>query len=88
MVGLGSRTGWAFFPTTGGSPYGCRCKTLTAEPYECMLVVVGLPLLQHAFEEVFGADAINAQLRDFSGFTGHGDETHWQVEQLDGKSVG
>jgi hypothetical protein len=34
------------------------------------------------------ADAINAQLRDFSGFTGHGDEAHWQVEQLDGKSVG
>jgi hypothetical protein len=53
-----------------------------------MLVVVGLPLLQHAFEEVFGADAINARLRDFSGFMGHGDEAHWQVEQLDGKSVG
>ena len=31
--------------------------------------VVGLPLLQHAFEEVFVADAINAQLRDPSGFT-------------------
>jgi hypothetical protein len=31
--------------------------------------LVGLPLLQHAFEEVFGADAINAQLRDPSGFT-------------------
>jgi AraC family transcriptional regulator len=59
----------AFFLTTGGSPYDCRCKTLTAEPYECMLVVVGLPLLQHAFEEVFGADAIDAQLRDFSAFT-------------------
>jgi len=59
----------AFFLTTGGSPYDCRCKTLTAEPYECMVVVIGLPLLQQAFEEVFGADAINAQLRDFSGFT-------------------
>jgi len=59
----------AFFLTTGGSPYDCRCKTLTAEPYECMLMVVGLPLLQHAFKEVFGADAIDAQLRDFSGFS-------------------
>jgi AraC family transcriptional regulator len=59
----------AFFLTTGGSPFDCRCRTLTAEPYECLLVVVGLPLLQHAFEEVFGADAIYTQLRDFSGFT-------------------
>jgi AraC family transcriptional regulator len=59
----------AFFLTTGGSSYDCRCKTLTAAPYECMLVVLGLTLLQHAFEEVFGADAVNAQLRDISGFT-------------------
>jgi AraC family transcriptional regulator len=34
-----------------------------------MLLVVGLTLLKRALEEVFGADAINAQLRDISGFT-------------------
>jgi AraC family transcriptional regulator len=33
-----------------------------------MMVLLGLPLLQRAFEEVFGADAPRAQLRDVSGF--------------------
>ena len=59
----------SFFLSMAGSPYDCRWKTLTSEPFELMLVLVGLPLLQRALKEVFGADAINAQLRDVSGFT-------------------
>jgi AraC family transcriptional regulator len=34
-----------------------------------MFVFVELPLLQRAMEEVFGADAAQAQLRDVSAFT-------------------
>jgi AraC family transcriptional regulator len=34
-----------------------------------MHVLVGLPLLERALEEVFGADAVHAQLRDVSGFS-------------------
>jgi AraC family transcriptional regulator len=59
----------AFFLTTAGLPYDCHWKTLTPEPLECMLVSVGLPLLERALEEVFGAETIHAQLRDVSGFT-------------------
>jgi AraC family transcriptional regulator len=59
----------SFFLATGGSPYDCRWKTLTSEPFEVMHVLVGLPLLERALEEVFGADAIHAQLRDVSGFS-------------------
>lgn len=59
----------SFFLTTGGSPYECRWKALTAVPFEAMSVFVELPLLQRALAEVFGADAIHAQLRDVSGFT-------------------
>jgi AraC family transcriptional regulator len=58
-----------FFLTMAGSPYDCRWKTLTSEPFEFMLVLVELPFLQRALKEVFGADAINAQLQDVSGFT-------------------
>jgi AraC family transcriptional regulator len=59
----------SFFLTTAGAPYDCRWRTLTAEPFEFMMVLVGLPLIQRALEDVFGADAIHAQLRDASGFT-------------------
>jgi AraC family transcriptional regulator len=59
----------SFFLTTSGSPYDCRWRTLTPEPFEYMLVVVELPILQRAFEEVFGADATQARLQDVSGFT-------------------
>jgi len=34
-----------------------------------MMVFVELPLLQRALEEVFGADAANARLKDLSAFT-------------------
>jgi AraC family transcriptional regulator len=59
----------SFFLTTSGSPYDCRWKTLTAEPFEYMLVAVGLPILQRALEEVFGVNAAQARLKDVSGFT-------------------
>jgi AraC family transcriptional regulator len=59
----------AFFLTSGGAPYDVRWKAVTSEPFETMFVFVELPLLQRALEEVFGADAAQAQLRDVSAFT-------------------
>jgi len=59
----------SFFLTSGGAPYECRWKAVTPEPFESMFVFVELPLLQRALEEVFGADAAHARLRDVSGFT-------------------
>ncbi len=59
----------AFFLTSGGAPYDVRWKAATSEPFEAMFVFVELPLLQRALEEVFGADADRAQLRDISAFT-------------------
>jgi AraC family transcriptional regulator len=48
-----------------------------------MMVLLELPLLERAMEEVFGDDAIHAQLRDVSGFT---DATlDWLVEKLHGE---
>lgn len=57
----------SFFLISGGAPYYCRWKTISAEPHEYMLVVLALPLLQRAFGEVFGSDASKARLRDISG---------------------
>jgi AraC family transcriptional regulator len=59
----------AFFLTSGGAPCDVRWKTMTSEPFEAMFVFVELPLLQRALEEVFGADAAHARLRDISAFT-------------------
>jgi AraC family transcriptional regulator len=59
----------SFFLTSGGAPYDCRWKVLTPEPFESMAVFIALPLLQRAFEEVFGDDAPHARLRDISAFT-------------------
>jgi AraC family transcriptional regulator len=59
----------SFFLTSGGAPYDCRWKAVTSEPFESMGVFIELPLLQRAFEEVFGADAANVRLRDVSAFT-------------------
>jgi len=42
---------------------------VTSEPFESMLVFVELPLLQRALEEIFGAGAVKARLRDVSAFT-------------------
>jgi AraC family transcriptional regulator len=59
----------SFFLTAGGAPYDVRWKAVTSEAFEVMFVFVGLPLLQRALEEVFGADAPSARLRDVSAFT-------------------
>jgi AraC family transcriptional regulator len=59
----------SFFLTSGGAPYDCRWRAVTPEPFESMAVFIELPLLQRAMEEVFGADAAQAQLRDVSAFT-------------------
>lgn len=70
----------SFFLTNGGGIYECRWKALTPEPFEAMLVFVGLPLIQRALEEVFGIDASKARLRDLSAFTDA--ELHWLMERL------
>jgi len=59
----------SFFLTTGGAPFDCRWKTVSPEPYQAMAVFIELPLLDRALEEVFGADAPFAYLRDLSAFT-------------------
>jgi AraC family transcriptional regulator len=59
----------SFFLTNGGAPYDCRWKAMTSEPFESMAVFIALPLLQRAMEEVFGAAAPRARLRDLSAFT-------------------
>jgi AraC family transcriptional regulator len=59
----------SFFLTSGGAPYDCRWKAVGSEPFESMAVFIALPLLQRAMEEVFGADAAHARLRDISAFT-------------------
>jgi AraC family transcriptional regulator len=60
--------GGSFFLTAAGAAYDCRWRRLTAEPFEFMLVSLALPLLRRALEEVFGAGADRARLRDLSGF--------------------
>lgn len=44
----------SFFLTSGGDPYDCRWTAVSPEPMQTMLVFIGLPVLQRAFEEVFG----------------------------------
>jgi AraC family transcriptional regulator len=56
------------FLTAAGAPYDFRYRTITAEPYEVVLVLLSLPLFNEALQEVFGANAANARLRDLSGF--------------------
>jgi len=58
----------SFFLTSGGPPYDCRWKAVGPEPFESMAVFIALPLLQRAMEEIFGADASHARLRDISAF--------------------
>jgi AraC family transcriptional regulator len=59
----------SFFLTTGGPPYECRWKAVSPEPFQSIQVAIGLPALDRAMEEVFGADAPRARLRDVSAFT-------------------
>jgi len=70
----------SFFLTSGGAPYDCRWKAMTAEPFLSMHVSIELPLLQRAMEEVFGADAANARLRNLSAFTEA--TLNWLMERL------
>ena len=58
----------SMFLTAAGAPYDFRYRTLTSEPYEVVLVLLSLPLFNEALQEVFGANAANARLRDLSGF--------------------
>jgi AraC family transcriptional regulator len=59
----------SFFLTSGGAPYDVRWKAVKSEPFESMSVFIELPLLQRAFQEVFGEEAVRARLRDISAFT-------------------
>ncbi|MBX3736831.1 MAG: helix-turn-helix transcriptional regulator [Candidatus Didemnitutus sp.] len=68
----------SFFLTTGGGPYECRWKTLSAEPFLAMMVFVELPLLTRALEEVYGNDAPRVRLRDLSAFTDP--DLNWMME--------
>ena len=56
------------FVTAGGAPYDMRWRSLGAEPFEAVIVIVGMPLFHAALDEVYGANAANARLRDVSGF--------------------
>ena len=58
----------SMFLTAAGAPYDFRYKTLTAEPYEVVLVLLSVPLFNEALREVFGPNAAHARLRDVSGF--------------------
>jgi AraC family transcriptional regulator len=73
----------SLFLTTGGAPYEVRWKAVTAEPFESMAVFLELPLLERALDEVFGADAAYARLRDASAFTD--DALNSWLEQLHGE---
>jgi len=59
----------SLFLTSGGAPYECRWRAVSAEPFQSLAVFIGLPLLQRAMAEVFGAAAPHARLRDLSAFT-------------------
>jgi AraC family transcriptional regulator len=58
----------SLFLTAAGAPYDFRWRTLTREPFEVVLVLLSLPLFNAALEDVFGAYAEHASLRDVSGF--------------------
>lgn len=56
------------FVTAGGAPYEMRWRSLSAAAFEAVLVIIAMPVFNAALEEVFGARAPNARLRDVSGF--------------------
>ena len=57
-----------FFLTAPGPPYELRWKTTGPEPYQAMLVNLGMPIFIQAMKDVFGDDAEAVSLRDISGF--------------------
>lgn len=56
------------FVTAAGAPYDMRWRSLGAEPFEAVLVILSMPVFNAALEEVYGAAAAQARLRDVSGF--------------------
>jgi AraC family transcriptional regulator len=58
----------SMFLTAAGAPYDLRWKALSPEPFEAVLVILGLPLFNEALQDVFGDDAPHARLRDVSAF--------------------
>lgn len=58
----------SLFLTAAGAPYDVRWRTLTAEPLQSVIVLLGVPLFEAALADVFGANAPHAQLRDVSAF--------------------
>ena len=56
------------FVTAAGAPYDMRWRSVSSEPFQAVLVIVSMALFQEALEEVFGANAKYARLRDVSGF--------------------
>jgi AraC family transcriptional regulator len=56
------------FVTAAGAPYDMRWRSVSSEPFQAVLVIVSMALFQEALEEVFGANAAYARLRDVSGF--------------------
>lgn len=58
----------SLFVTAAGAPYEFEWRTLTPEPFEVVLILLGVPLFNQALKEVFGANAAHARLRDLSGY--------------------
>jgi AraC family transcriptional regulator len=56
------------FVTAAGAPYDMRWRSVGAEPFEAVLVILSMPLFQAALDEVFSANAAQARLSDVSGF--------------------
>jgi AraC family transcriptional regulator len=69
-----------FFLTTGGSPYQCRWKVLTAEPFLTVHSFIELPLLQRALQEVFGSETPKARLREMAGATDP--DLNWMMQRV------
>lgn len=59
----------SFFLTFAGAPYDVRWKAVSTEPFVAMHVLIGLPLLEEAFKEIYGENAAQARLQDVSAFT-------------------
>ncbi|HEU5066564.1 MAG TPA: AraC family transcriptional regulator [Sphingomicrobium sp.] len=56
------------FVTAGGAPYDMRWRSLGSERFEAVIVILSMSLFGAALDEVFGANAGKARLRDVSGF--------------------
>ncbi|WP_322616848.1 hypothetical protein [Pseudomonas sp. BIC9C] len=56
------------FLSAAGAPYDFRWRRLSPEPFELVIVLLGLSLFDEALQDVFGANDAHATLRDVSGF--------------------